>query len=71
MRLQKLAAALANSSHYMQVQLTVTGNVARSTVAQVVRRYPNILSRTEDFPGDLPYEIDTTFHWSTKNIVSS
>lgn len=46
MRLQKLAGALVNSSHHMQVHFTVTGSVQRSIVDQVLGKSPNIVCRT-------------------------
>ena len=48
MRLQKLAGALANSNHHMQVVFLVTDGLERSIVQQVMGKHPNIKCRSSN-----------------------
>lgn len=48
MRLQKLAGALANSNHHMQVGFFVTGGLQKSIVQQVMGKHPSIECKSID-----------------------
>lgn len=42
MRLHKLAGALSNSMHHMQVVFLVTGSSEQSVVQQIMEKYPTV-----------------------------
>ena len=48
MRLHKLAGALTNSTHQMQVVFLVDAGLARSVVQQVMQKHPSVECRNVD-----------------------